>query len=73
VISHVATDGVSQGVLSAIGDVYQGATAATVPRTAAGIREFCTGLDLVEPGISQGTMGADDGNRTRMTSLATAM
>jgi len=51
VISHVATDGVSKGVLSAIGDVYQGATAPAVPRTAAGIREFFTGLDLVEPGI----------------------
>jgi hypothetical protein len=51
VISHIATDGVSKDVLSAIGDVYQGATAPAVPRTAAGIRELFTGLDLVEPGL----------------------
>jgi hypothetical protein len=51
VISHGAADAASKSVLSEIADVYQGATAPAVPRTAKEIREFFTGLDLVEPGL----------------------
>jgi SAM-dependent methyltransferase len=51
VISHGAADAASKSVLSEIADVYQGATAPAVPRTAREIREFFTGLDLVEPGL----------------------
>lgn len=51
VISHGAADAASRAVLSEIADVYQGATAPAVPRTAREIREFFTGLDLVEPGL----------------------
>jgi O-methyltransferase involved in polyketide biosynthesis len=51
VISHGAVDAESKDVLSEIADVYEGATAPAVPRTATEIREFFTGLDLVEPGL----------------------
>lgn len=51
VISHGAADNASRNVLSKIADVYQGATAPAVPRTAREIREFFSGLDLVEPGL----------------------
>lgn len=51
VISHAAIDGADAGVLSEIADVYQNATAPAVPRTAADIGKFFTGLDLVEPGL----------------------
>jgi len=51
VISHGAADAASKNVLSEIADVYQGATAPAVPRTDEEIREFFTGLDLVEPGL----------------------
>jgi hypothetical protein len=51
VISHGATDAASKSVLSEIANVYQGATAPAVPRSAREIREFFTGLDLVEPGL----------------------
>lgn len=51
VLSHGAADAASKHALSEIADVYQGVTAAAVPRTAKEIREFFTGLDLVEPGL----------------------
>lgn len=51
VISHGVADTASKNVLSVIRDVYQGATAPAVPRTAKEVREFFTGLDLVEPGL----------------------
>jgi hypothetical protein len=51
VISHGVADAASKDVLSEIADVYQGATTPAVPRTAKEIREFLTGLDLVEPGL----------------------
>ena len=51
VISHGAADAASKSVLSEIADVYQGATAPAVPRTAKEILEFFTGLDLLEPGL----------------------
>ena len=51
VISHGAADTLSKDVLSKIADVYRGATAPAVPRTAREIREFFAGLDLVEPGL----------------------
>jgi S-adenosyl methyltransferase len=51
VISHGTADRASKNILSEIADVYQGATAPAVPRTAKEIGEFFTGLDLVEPGL----------------------
>lgn len=51
-ISHGVADARSKDVLSEIADVYQGATAPAVPRTAKEIHEFFTGLDLVEPGLA---------------------
>ena len=51
VVSHAAIDGADIGVLSEITSIYQTATAPAVPRTAADIGEFFTGLDLVEPGL----------------------
>jgi hypothetical protein len=51
VISHGAVDAPSRNILSEIADVYRGATAPAVPRTAKEIRELFAGLDLVEPGV----------------------
>jgi hypothetical protein len=51
VISHGAVDAANRNILSEIADVYEGATAPAVPRSAKEIREFFTGLDLVEPGL----------------------
>jgi len=51
VMSHAVADDDRKDVLSDIADVYQGATAPAVPRTADDIGEFFTGLDLVEPGL----------------------
>jgi SAM-dependent methyltransferase len=51
VVSHAVADDASKDVLAAIADVYEGATAPAVPRTAEDIGEFFTGLDLVEPGL----------------------
>jgi hypothetical protein len=51
VISHGAVDVANKSVLSEIADVYQEASAPAVPRTVKEIREFFTGLDLVEPGL----------------------
>lgn len=50
-VAHATSDGVDPHVVSQIERVYQRATAPAVPRTAADIAEFFTGLDLVEPGM----------------------
>lgn len=50
-VSHATSDGADQRVLSEIRNAYKHATAPAVPRTAAAISEFLTGLDLVEPGL----------------------
>lgn len=60
VISHGAADAANRNVLSEIADVYQEATAPAVPRTAEEIREFFTGLDLVEPGIVDARLWRSD-------------
>ncbi len=52
VISHVAADGADKRVVSEITDAYQGATAPAVPRTHSAIRDLFTGLDFVEPGLT---------------------
>jgi hypothetical protein len=51
VISHALTDDASGGILSEIADAHQGPTSRPVPRTAAEIEEYFTGLEVVEPGI----------------------
>jgi hypothetical protein len=50
-LSHAATDGADDRVLSEIASVYKTSTAPAVPRASADIREFFTGFDLVEPGL----------------------
>jgi SAM-dependent methyltransferase len=51
VLSHAASDGANRGALDEIGGTYQDATLPAVPRSAAEIARFFTGLDLIEPGI----------------------
>jgi len=51
VLSHAATDDTERHVLADIEAVYDQATAPAVPRSAAGIRDFFAGLELVEPGL----------------------
>ena len=52
VLSHVATDGADSRVVGRITDVYAKATAPAVPRPESAIRDFFTGLDLAEPGLT---------------------
>jgi O-methyltransferase involved in polyketide biosynthesis len=52
VISHVATDGVDRRVAGQVTDVYARSTAPAVPRAESAIRDLFTGLDLVEPGLT---------------------
>jgi hypothetical protein len=51
VLSHATSDGADERVLSEIASVYKESTVRAVPRTTANIKEFLTGLDLVEPGL----------------------
>jgi hypothetical protein len=51
VLSHVAADAGNRHVVSSVADVYREAGIPAVPRSADEIREFLTGLDLVEPGL----------------------
>jgi hypothetical protein len=51
VVSHALADDASSNLLSEIGDVREGGASAPVPRSAEDIREFFTGLDLIEPGL----------------------
>lgn len=51
VISHALIDDTSKDLLADIIDTHQGAASPPIPRTAARIGEFFTGLDLVEPGL----------------------
>ena len=67
-LSHAATDGADQHVLTEIGAVYQDAAAPAVPRSAAGIREFFTGLELVEPGLVDVSQWRPD-RRARATKI----
>jgi hypothetical protein len=66
--SHAATDGTDQHVLSEIGAVYEDATAPAVPRSAAAIQEFFTGLELIEPGLVDVSQWRPD-TRTRPTKI----
>jgi hypothetical protein len=68
VLSHAATDGTDQHVLSEIGAVYEDATAPAVPRSAAAIQEFFTGLELIEPGLVDVSQWRPD-TRTRPTKI----
>ena len=68
VLSHAATDGTDRHVLSEIGAVYDGATAPAVPRPAADIREFFTGLELIEPGLVDVSQWRPD-RRARATKI----
>jgi hypothetical protein len=67
-LSHAATDGNDQHVLTEIGAVNEDAAAPAVPRSAAGIREFFTGLELVEPGLVDVSQWRPD-RRARATKI----
>lgn len=67
-LSHAATDGIDQHVLSEIEAVYEDAAAPAVPRSAAGIQEFFTGLELVEPGLVDVSQWRPD-RRARATKI----
>lgn len=68
VLSHVATDGTDRHVLSEIGAVYEAATAPALPRSAADIRKFFTGLELIEPGLVDVSQWRSD-RRARATKI----
>jgi hypothetical protein len=51
VLSHATSDGADDRVLSETVSVYKASTVPAVPRTAADITGFFTGLDLIEPGL----------------------
>lgn len=50
VLSHATSDGADDRVLCEIASVFKESTVRAVPRTAAHIKGFFAGLDLVEPG-----------------------
>jgi hypothetical protein len=52
VISHAATDGADKNTIDKITDAYMEATSPAVLRTESAIRDLFTGLDLVEPGLT---------------------
>lgn len=52
VLSHVDVDDADRRVVDEVTDVYAEATTPVVPRTESAIRELFTGLDLVEPGLT---------------------
>jgi hypothetical protein len=52
VISHVVTDGADKRTLEEIMNAYMEATSPVVPRTASGIRELFSGLDIARPGLT---------------------
>jgi hypothetical protein len=51
VLSHATSDGADERVLSEIASAYKKSTVRAVPRTAADIKGFFDGLDLIEPGL----------------------
>jgi hypothetical protein len=51
VLSHAASDGADDKLLSEIRNVYKTSTAPAVPRAAADIERFFTGFELIEPGL----------------------
>ncbi|SRR5712691_11688131 len=60
VLSHVTSDGSDAQVLGDVTDVYKESGTPAVPRTAADIEGFFTGLDLVEPGLIDVTQWRSD-------------
>jgi hypothetical protein len=68
VLSHAATDNANQDVLAEIGEAYQDAIVPAVPRTAADIARFFSGLDLVEPGLVDVSQWRPDA-RSRATKI----
>lgn len=55
ILSHVTGDGVPPGVTRRVRDLYQNATAPVAPRTHAEITRFLDGLEILPPGLVNGS------------------